>query len=108
MDFWSRFSEYGLLGLMIGSMILLLFFIVKWVLEHTRELLMQQAKERECWQNIIGKHNEFLQKIVDSIDKHDEKADERGKYIRFEHEKMINNLDEQSKMLARINGFKHG
>lgn len=103
---WAKFGEFGLSGLMIGAIILLLWFIVKWVLEHTKELLAQQAKERECWATIIEKHNEALQKIVSSIDKHDEKAEERGRYVRSEHEKMMSNLEEQGKVLARINGFK--
>ena len=48
----------------------------------------------------------ILNKISDSIDDHDKRADERGSHVRSEHEKMINNLEEQGKILARINGIK--
>lgn len=103
---WGKFSEYGLLGLVIGAVIVLLFFIVKWVLEHVKALLEQQAKEREAWCKVQEKQNETFQKVVVSIDqvvkaleKHDEKADERGKYVREEHKEMIASL-------GRINGYK--
>lgn len=96
---WAKFGEFGLSGLMIGAIILLLWFIVKWVLEHTKELLAQQAKERESWNAALEKHNEALQKIVASIDKHDEKADERGRYVRDEHKEMMT-------ILGRINGYR--
>lgn len=96
---WAKFSEFGLSGLMIGAIILLLWFIVKWVLEHTKELLAQQAKERECWNLVIDKHNTAIQDIVAAIKKHDEKADERGRYVRDEHKEMM-------AILGRINGYK--
>lgn len=38
-------------------------------------------------------------KLLDAIDRHDDKADERGRYIREEHKQMI-------ECLGRINGYK--
>ena len=40
-----------------------------------------------------------VEKVVDSVEKHDTKADERGKYVREEHRQMI-------EVLGRINGYK--
>ena len=107
MNDFSKFGEYGLLGLLIGAIILLLFFVVKWTLATTKDILVQAAKEREDWHKKIGDVNVSIQKVCDCIDKHDEKAEERSRFVRSEHERMINNLDEQAKVLARINGY-HG
>ena len=40
-----------------------------------------------------------VDKVADKMDKHDDKADERGRYIRDEHKQMI-------ECLGRINGYK--
>ena len=40
-----------------------------------------------------------LDKLQDKIEKHDEKAEERGRYVREEHREMINSL-------GRINGYR--
>ena len=110
---WAKFSEYGLLGLMIGSITILLFFIVKWVLEHVKELLAQQAKERESWCIIQAKQNEAFIKVVTSLDgvietikKHDEKSEERGKYVKEEHREFMKQVTEVTNSLGRINGYK--
>lgn len=42
-----------------------------------------------------------VDKVVDSVEKHDTKADERGKYVREEHKQMI-------EVLGRINGYTNG
>lgn len=94
------FKEYGLLGLMCGAVITLLFLIVKWTLSTTKEILSQANSERECWRQTIATANQSLQKICDCLDDHDKKAEERGKYVREEHRQMIESL-------GRINGYKH-
>ena len=98
MDF-AFFKEYGLLGITVGSVITLLFFVVKWTLSTTKEILTQAAKEREDWHNKVGSINASIQKVCDCIDRHDEKADERGRYVREEHRQMI-------EVLNRMNGHK--
>ena len=105
MENFSRFGEYGLLGLVVGSVVILLFFVVKWTLATTKDILAQAAKEREDWHKKIGDVNVSIQKVCDCIDKHDEKAEERGRFVRSEHERMIKNLDEQGKILVRMNGY---
>lgn len=56
----------------------------------------------------------FIDKFAGQMDamqermrKHDSKADERGKYIREEHHRMIDSLKEIGQTLLRINGHKH-
>lgn len=90
MDWLNIFKEYGLLGLVVGSVIILLFLVVKWTLSTTKEILAQAAKERESWHKAIGD-------ITQAMEKHDEKASERGKYVREEHKEMIT-------ILQRMNG----
>ncbi len=96
MDF-TKFGEYGLLGLMIGAIIILLFLIVKWTLATTRDILAQANKERESWHNILITIVASVDRISKAIDQHDVKADERGRYVREEHKEMIETL-------GRING----
>ena len=93
MGFLEKFTEYGLLGLVVGAMIFLLYKIVIWTLGVHKELLGQMAAERASWQNAVNE-------VTNSIKKHDEKADERGRYVREEHKQMI-------EALGRINGFTH-
>ena len=89
MDF-GKFGEYGLLGSMIGAIIILLFFIVKWTLSTTRDIINQAAIERkESWKAVND--------ITGELRKHDEKANERAQYVRAEHKEMI-------EVLRRMNG----
>ncbi len=96
----TKFGEYGLLGLLMGAVIALLFLVVKWTLATTKDILAQAAKERTEWHIKMGEVNGSIQKVCDCLDKHDEKAEERGRYVREEHKEMIT-------ILGRINGYKH-
>ena len=57
MDFLTGFKEYGLIGLIFGAVISLLFIVVKWTLATTRDILKQAAEERKCWQEAITNIN---------------------------------------------------
>jgi hypothetical protein len=96
---WEKFAEYGLVGLMVGIILFILWRMIIWVMAFVKEQAAQHAAERKCWQGTMDKNNEVIAKIVASIDRHDEKADERGKYVREEHKQMIESL-------GRINGYK--
>ena len=89
LEIWK---EFGLLGVVVGSVVILLFFVIKWTLATTRDIMKQATEERKAW-------NETVNKVADRIDRHDEKADERAKYVREEHKQMI-------EILGRINGYK--
>ena len=69
----------------------MLFLVIKWTLSTTRDILKQAAEERKAW-------NDAVSRVADNINRHDEKADERAKYVRSEHEKMI-------EILNRMNGY---
>ncbi len=110
MDWIKMFQEFGLIGLIVGVLFFILWRMLCWVMAFIKDTTKQHNEERINWNNtfnnILTKHNDTLAKISEGIDRHDERADERGKYVRSEHEKMMKNLEEQGKILARINGFK--
>lgn len=105
-NIWNKFSEYGLIGIIIGILFFILFKMLIWVMAFVKDIQRQQGEERSGWLISLNKHNDLLNKISSSIDEHDKRADERGRFVRSEHEKMIDNLTEQGKILARINGYK--
>lgn len=91
MDSLGIFKEFGLLGIVIGSVIFLLFLVIKWTLSTTKEIMKQAAEERKAWIDAVNR-------VTSSIERHDEKADDRAKYVREEHRQMI-------ECLGRINGY---
>jgi hypothetical protein len=108
-NFWMKFSEYGLIGLIIAVLFFILWRMLVWVMAWVKDIEIQHAKEREAWTKqqseeravwlcTLDKHNTILVKISDSINEHDRRADERGKYVRDEHKEMIT-------VLGRINGY---
>lgn len=100
------FETYGLAGLVIGVLFFIILRMLIWVMAFIKDIMKQHSEERSAWLVRLEKLGDNTEKISQSIDEHDRRADERGKYVRFEHEKMITNLEEQGKVLARINGYK--
>lgn len=92
---WNIIKEFGI-G---GAVTFLLFLVVKWTLETTKDILKQASEERKIYQENHINNIKAIEKITASIDRHDEKAEERGKYVREEHKQMIETL-------GRINGYK--
>ena len=64
-----------------------------------RERDKQQAEERTTWMCRLEKLSDIANKISDSIGNHDKLANERGNYVRQEHQEMIS-------VLRRINDHK--
>lgn len=106
MDGLSVFKEFGLLGLVVGSIILLLFFVIKWTLKTTKDILEQAAKERESWVKALVDQTKQARTFHESVK-------EAHAYQRIEHEKLSQNQDivcrgltKIEKALGRINGYK--
>lgn len=106
MDWLKMFQEFGLIGLIVGVLFFILWRMLCWVMAFIKDMTKQHTDERLLWNDSLNKHNDTLAKIAEGIDRHDERADLRGQYVRSEHEKMMKNLEEQGKILARINGYK--
>lgn len=98
-NLWGKFSEYGLIGVIIGILFFILFKMLIWVMAFVKDIQKQQSEERTSWLCSLNKHNDLITKISSSIDDHDKRADERGSYVRQEHKEMM-------QVLARINGYK--
>jgi hypothetical protein len=86
MDIGRVFEQFGLLGLLIGGILTMCGLGFKWILEQFKVELEGNRKERLEYLTI-------LHKIDNSIEEHDKRADERGKYVREEHTKMIETLN---------------
>lgn len=93
------FQEFGLIGLIVGTLFFLLWRMLTWVMAFIKDITLHHNEERAKWQSAYDKQNDTLDKISDAIGRHDERADERGHYVREEHKQMI-------EVLGRINGYK--
>jgi hypothetical protein len=89
----NEFKVYGLAGLFGGAGTILLFFVVKWVLDTTSEIIKQAAKEREVF-------NSMYMEWIAALNSHTEQAESfhgevkaAQEHQRREHERMIQILD---------------
>jgi uncharacterized coiled-coil DUF342 family protein len=101
-----NWGEFGLMGLMCSAVVGLLFFVVKWTLATTKDILSQAAEERKNWQAAIGNVNTALDEHTAQARAFHESVVEAHRMQRAEHEKMIQTLNEISITLGRINGYK--
>ena len=99
-SFWAKLMEYGLAGIVIAILFWLVIKILIWVMAWVDKQSLQHCEERKAWKETIDKSNNINEKLVSVIERHDEKAEERGKYVREEHKQMI-------EVLGRINGYKN-
>jgi hypothetical protein len=110
---WAHFSEYGLVGTMMGVLFFILWRIIVWTMSFIDKTISQQTEERKVWQAIIADIRSSIQlHNQQSIDAH-AGLKEASNFQRQEHEKMISRLDEigvnQKEItitLGRINGYK--
>lgn len=114
-------TQFGLVGLMAGAIIALLFKVIIWTLEAHKNLLTQFSDMLKMYQKLSEEATLAIKRMTESIEKHDDKAEERGRYVRQEHENQVknqvatndaltkvnNSLGEVCAGLGRINGFKH-
>ena len=112
MDF-TKFGQYGLLGLFMGVVLFILFKMITWVMEFVKEQHINHAKERETWLEVIST-------MKQSIDIHNQSSiearnasAEAHKFQREEHTKQMeksdlvcNSLKQVEQALGRINGYK--
>ena len=98
MDFLKLFESYGFPSLIIGTLFIIVWRMLIWVMKWVEKREDAYNKEREVWLARFERQANAMDKIVTSIDRHDEKAEERGRYVREEHKQMI-------EALGRINGY---
>ena len=105
---WKLVGEYGL----ATGIFLLLFFIIKWILEEVKKILERESKERTEWAEIIRGFQNVLSEHTSSAKSFHEEVKEAHRYQREEHlkfseaqGKVCNSLGEVEKALGRINGY---
>ena len=104
----TAYKEGGLVFVLILAIIIIFFLIISHILKQSNKTLDMTMSLNEKWSTVFYE-------ISENIKSHDRKAEERGVYVKREHEAMIENLTKMSKQnsemidtLGRINGYKHG
>ena len=119
-NFLAKLTEYGLAGIVIGILFIVLIKILIWVMKWVDKQSDNHIKERETWQKQNEINIKIVEQISEAVKKHDEKADERGRFVREEHLKFLENqqkiiaavdktcscLDDVKEGLLRVNGHK--
>lgn len=114
----SAYKEGGLILVLVIVLSIISFFIIRHMLCQSDKILKMAMDMNEKWQKVIGEHTSQNKSSQ-------ERADEAHRYQREEHREMIttltninsdaqvkqkalekicDNLDEQGKVLARMNG----
>jgi hypothetical protein len=93
MDFGKLCQEFGLVGILIGGILTMFFFIIKWILQQFQKELDGNRSERKEYLCI-------LDTMKDEIENHNKRASEFQTMVSAEHKEMII-------ILGRINGYKH-
>jgi hypothetical protein len=101
MSEWAKVvQELGLGAALAIGMFIAFFFLLKWVLETSKDMLGQMAKERETWTICLKNLNDqYINMSVNNKAFYDQ-VDTAHKFQREEHREM-------TQILGRINGFKH-
>jgi hypothetical protein len=90
MDSWfMTFKEFGLAGLLSGAGTLLLFFVVKWTLETTKEILRQAAEERKVFNGMTSQWIQALDNHTLQAKAFHDEVKQAHEYQRQEHLKLM-------------------
>ena len=88
-DWMIVFKEFGLAGLLAGSGTLLLFFVVKWTLETTKDILTQAAHEREIFQQMQAQWILAIQEHTSQARAFHDEVKQAHQFQREEHQKIM-------------------
>ncbi len=117
---WTKFSEYGLIGIIIGILFYILWRMLVWVMKWVDKQSEQHNMERQVWIKALEGITQTIVSINQSVQSHIQSSienrrvtEEAHRFQRSEHEKMLDELVEmntQTKIttetLKRINGHK--
>lgn len=95
---WSKFGEYGLIGLIVGVLFFILWRILVWVMKWVDKQNEQQNSERCMWLKTLDALNSSIQIHNNNSIESRKASEEAHKYQREEHKEMIT-------ILGRINGY---
>lgn len=96
-------KEFGVTIAMVALLVWLIVYFsrvfINHFVNHISSVLTQIS-------TATSKLSENAEKLADKIEMHEEKADMRGKFVKDEHESMLNSLRQVEQALGRINGYK--
>jgi len=98
MDF-GKFVEYGLAGVVIGALFIIVWRMLLWVMKWVDKQSEQHNREREVWSKILEALNQSIQLHNQGSIEARKTTEEAHKYQREEHKEMV-------ELLGRINGYK--
>ena len=105
-------QQFGLLGLISGSIILILFFVIRWVLNTTNKIIENNNAEREKWFGIFSSISASVNNQNNAIIEFRKQVEQAHGYQKEEHEKLIeqagticSSLKQTELALGRINGY---
>jgi len=104
--FLHPWAQFGIVGVFCGSIIFILWRMIVWVMAFVKDTIEQHNKERATWMQQFTEVGNMLNKVCTSFDKHDERAEERGRYVREDHKEFQKQITEVTNVLGRLNGYK--
>ena len=102
----AKFSEYGLVGLIIAVLFFIVWKQLMWVFTWVKDTDTQHAEERKCWQTTVERLNKSIDDHTSRANTFHEEVTEAHRFQREEHKEMIGQLNEITITLGRINGYK--
>jgi hypothetical protein len=99
---WTIFKEFGLPGLIVGGLFSLVFIMMKWQMSFIVETRSAHNEERRVWHSLDMSKAKLLDELVSSVKRHDEKAEERGRFVREEHLKFSDQQDKTCECLIEV------
>ena len=94
-SFWTILAQFGMAGIIFGGFL----FVLKWVFDINKSILMEMAEERKGNREMLKGFAENIKENSQSSRDFHKAVDEAHKYQRDEHQQMILSL-------GRINGYK--
>ena len=104
MDF-TKFSEYGLIGLIIATLFFILWRMLIWVMRWVDKQSEQHNAERAMWLKTLDTLNNSITIHNQGSIEARKMTEDAHRYQRQEHEKFAEQNNEICKALGRINGF---
>jgi hypothetical protein len=112
-SFWAKLAEYGLAGIVIGMLFVILWRMLIWVMKWVDKQADQHNAERLSWLKVLESLNQSIELHNQGSIEARKATEEAHKYQKAEHEKLAegmntvcSSLKETEKALGRINGYK--
>lgn len=108
----SWWKEFGLNGLIMGSVIGLLSYVIHMTLCTTKDILKRADESQKAWQQVFHQVSLAIESHSSNSRSFHEQVESAHKYQREDHERLqrlqeknIVAMDEVQKALGRINGY---